>query len=324
MFRPKFLSLLIFFLFIIFFVCDNVNSIIPDDSSNDNQPAEYRTVFGSILVSLIQPQGNSAGYTSVLGKAFDGPSPDGVIWEEAVRSGNCRLLTPRVPFCNNPCDANTICVEDDKCQAYPSAIDMGTVTVTGLLTRTGDSSFSMDPVNFNYQPTGGVIITYPPFSEGDEVNVIATGASGVPAFTISARGIAPLKLLNDSIVLEEGKPVQLKWTPPAQTGNTTIHVMVDVSHHGGTKGKIECECEDSGSLEISDRLIDGLLALGVSGFPKLEITRKAEGSTDPATVDLVLESKVTKELHIPGLISCNCDEDCPDGQTCQPDLKCGE
>ena len=324
MFRSKFLGLLISFLFIILAVCDDANNNNPVDTGNDSQSEKDRTVFGVILVSLVPSQGNSIGYTSVLGKVFDGPTPEGVIWKEVARSGNCRLLTPSVPFCNNPCDANAICVEDDSCQAYPSAIDMGTVTVKGLLIRSGETSFSMDPILHGYQPTGGVIVEYPPFSEGDEITASATGSSNVPVFAISARGIAQLEVTNDSIVLEEGKPIVLRWRPPAETGNTTIHVKVDVSHHGGTKGLIEGECEDNGSLEISADLIDGLLDLGVSGFPKLEITRRTKGSTDPASVDLILESKITKELHIPGLISCNCNEDCPEGQTCQQDLKCGE
>ena len=306
-------------LFIMFSVCDDVGTV--GENGND-QPTNQRTVFGTILITLVPANDNSGAYTSVLGSVNDGPTPEGVVWEEAAKNGDCKLLTPRIPFCSNPCDPGAICVENDSCQTYPTAIDMGTVTVTGLLINSGNKSFSMDPINHSYQPSGGVIVAYPPFSEGTMVTIVASGTSFVPACTASTKGITPLELLNDSIVLEKGKPIHLQWTPPAQTTSSTIHVLVDINTHGSSKGKIVAETIDDGSLEISSSLIDKLIDLGVSGFPKLEVTRKATGSTDPASVDLILESRVYKELHIPGLISCENDGDCPSGQTCQPDLKC--
>jgi hypothetical protein len=39
-------------------------------------------------------------------------------------------------------------------------------------------------------------------------------------------------------------------------------------------------------------------------------------------VDLVVSSDVERALEIPGLTSCNGDEDCPDGRKCRTDLKC--
>ncbi|MGD9201628.1 MAG: hypothetical protein PVI26_08710, partial [Chitinispirillia bacterium] len=87
MFKTKFSILLLPFIFFLFTVCDNADNTNFVDSGNNNRPAEDRNVFGSILVSLVTQQDNSTGYTSVLGKAFNGPTPEGVIWEEIGSSG---------------------------------------------------------------------------------------------------------------------------------------------------------------------------------------------------------------------------------------------
>jgi hypothetical protein len=246
----------------------------------------------------------------------DGPTPSPIIWEEKASAGGCKLLVPRVPSCPEPCGGGAACVEDDSCQPYPSAIAVGTVTVQGLKTKEGATSFSMDPVGGNYQPTG-VLFEYPPFSEGAAVTVTAPGNSTSPAISLTGKGISPLKVSDDSIWLETGKPVTLRWTPPAITGNTVIFVRVDISHHGGTAGVIESECPDNGSLTIPASLVDALKALGYFGFPKIEISRKAVAKDAATNVELVIESKITKYVYIPGLISCNGDEDCPGGQTCE-------
>ena len=105
-------------------------------------------------------------------------------------------------------------------------------------------------------------------------------------------------------------------------GKSAISVRVDISHHGGIKGAIECEGPDNGSLEIAATLVDKLKALGVSGFPKIDISRKATGTHPDVHVDLTIESTVEKSLTIPGIISCTGDDECPTGQTCKQDLKC--
>jgi hypothetical protein len=98
--------------------------------------------------------------------------------------------------------------------------------------------------------------------------------------------------------------------------------VINLSYHGGTKGKIECDCEDNGSLVIPASLLDQLKALGISGFPKIEIARRSIGTNAAAHADIVIESKVIKMLKVPGLVSCNGDEECPSGQSCQGDLRC--
>jgi len=183
----------------------------------------------------------------------------------------------------------------------------------------------MRAVAGNSQPPAETLLVYPAFAEGSPVTLIAAGTSSVPAFSMQARGIAPLELLNPSIELVDGRSVTLTWVAAAQPTRSAIQVSLDISHHGGTSGKIECVSEDSGRLELPALLLDVLKALGVSGFPTIVVTRSARAVTgmDVGQIELVLRSRVEREVTIPGLVSCEDDLDCPDEQTCLPDLRCG-
>ena len=93
-------------------------------------------------------------------------------------------------------------------------------------------------------------------------------------------------------------------------------------HTGRAEGLVADE--QTGALELSGGMLDDLKALGVSGWPIIVFSRTSLGTTDPAVeVDLIIESSVTRDVQIPGVISCNTDADCPDGQTCQFDFQCG-
>ncbi|WP_438028613.1 hypothetical protein [Sorangium sp. So ce233] len=263
------------------------------------------------------------GTTAVLGKIYDGTTPSQIIWELAAEEGSCRLLTPRVPFCNQPCGGSAVCVEDDTCQAYPAAHSAGDVTVLGLNLESGEASFVMKPTANNYQPPAGVKLGYPPADEGQTVRLEASG-DYFSAFTVESKGVSPLGLLSDTIHLAPDQDVQLAWAPPGQAGISEIHVKLDISHHGGTKGMIECSAEDTGSLDLPASLVTQLLDLGVAGFPTIIVTRRAVGSTTipQGRVDLVISSQIERSVVIAGLTSCNDSSQCPEGQTCQPDLTC--
>jgi hypothetical protein len=253
----------------------------------------------------------------VLGKVYDGPTPDTIIWEKPQVDGACTLTTPRVPFCSTPCGGSAACVEDDTCLAYPTARGVGNVTVSGL-----GATFTMMPIANTYQPPAGVTLAYPPFSEGDAVSFSAAG-DYFPVFSLTSQGIAPLALTSTSLLLKSGTPLALAWTPGA-AGNATIHVKLDISHHGGTKGQIECDGADNGSLTVSAALITKLVGLGVAGYPSVIVTRHAVGSTviSAGSVDLEIASVVEQSVSVDGLTSCTDDAGCPTGETCQTDLSC--
>lgn len=287
------------------------------------------TLVGTFQVKLVAPVPATPdteavpGFTTVFGKVYDGPTPSTLIWDEAQAQGECRLLTPRVPFCNTPCGGSAACVADDTCQPYPTAHGVGTVTVTGLHDASGPVVLEMRPVANNYQNPAGVELPYPSFAEGEVLQLSAAGGD-YPPFQVQARGIAPFALTTTNFNLVAGQPLTLSWTPAADPNASQIVVKLDISHHGGTKGKIECVAQDDGALELPASMVGALLNLGVAGFPSVIVTRRAVGSVTIATgrIDLAVSAEDERAVTIDGLVSCTDDSECDNGQTCQPDLTC--
>jgi hypothetical protein len=276
-------------------------------------------LVGSFQLKLTPASDLGPATTSIVGRISDGPTPITTIWEEGEVNGDCRLSTPRVPFCSTPCGGSAACVEDDTCLAYPTPHSAGAVTVTGVKAADG-TPLVLSPTNNNYQAI--TPLAYPPFAEGDAVAFAAAGEY-FPAFTLTSKGIAPLALTSSELALKGGQGLALAWTKGSES-SAKIHVKLDISHHGGSKGQIECDTADSGALTIAAPLITKLLNLGVAGFPTVIVTRHVIGSTviPPGRVELEISSTVEQAVTIDGLNSCTDKADCPDGQDCQNDLTC--
>lgn len=297
-------------------------SCMENSTGGDKPPAGASNTSGYFRILLNEKSEFSQGQPTVEGRVFSGVSPSTLLWIEKASSGGCALYEPKAPFCDPGCGSGALCVSDGVCQSFARPIEVGKVTMTGAKTKSGATSFTMDPTNKAYQPPAGVNLEYLPFAEGDEVKIEAAGDTALGSFSVSAKAIARLSVLNDTIVLADGQPIRLRWTPPGDDVGSTISVLMDISHHGGSKGKIECETEDDGSLDMAASLLDALKALGISGWPQIEITRKSVSTNPQVHVDLEIKSPIARILGIPGLISCTGDEDCPTGKTCQPDLQC--
>jgi hypothetical protein len=280
--------------------------------------ADASQLVGTFQVKLRGTSGDASAGTAVVGRVYDGPTPDTIIWENPEVDGACTLTTPRVPFCSAPCGGSAACIEDDTCLSYPTARSVGNVTVTGL----GDAPFTMTPIANTYQPPAGVTLAFPPFAEGAPLTFSAAG-DYFPAFSLTGKGIAPLVLTTTTLALKSGVALPLTWIPGAP-GNSTIHVKLDISHHGGSKGQIVCDSDDSGSLTVTAALITKLVSLGVAGYPSVIVTRRALGSSVIAAgrVDLEIASVVEQSVSVEGLTSCTNDTDCPSGESCQVDLSC--
>lgn len=294
------------------------------DEGGHAQGGSSGELVGAFQITMKAPEGEAA-LTAVSGKLYDGPSPENIVWEVESTAEGCVLSTPRVPYCSPACEGGSVCVENDQCQAYPTAYSAGVVTLTGLATEAGDTSFEMSPIANTYQAPAGTVLAYPPFAEGDPVTLNAAG-DYFAAFSLEARGIAPIALTTDEAIPIDGETgAVLAWTPPDDSSLATVRIKLDISHHGGSTGKIECEVDDDGDFTIPPAMVGDLLALGASGYPTVVVSRVAVGAGEIETgrVELVITSSVERAVAIEGLVSCTDDVDCPDGQTCQVDLSCG-
>jgi len=169
------------------------------------------------------------------------------------------------------------------------------------------------------------VITYPGFAEGDVLELTADGSEFTGAFRIVASGVSELALSGAAtLTLTSGQPLALAWDGATDPTASVVHVKLDISHHGGSKGMIECDVPDTGALSIEAALADQLVALGVAGFPTIIATRSSIGHTNVADghVDLIVSSKVEVPIAIPGLESCTETSECTPPKTCQPDLTC--
>lgn len=301
-----------------------------DAAANEHGAARGRFVI--TLVAEVPASGDlpaTPAYASLLGTVYDGPPLAPTPWVVTEEEGDCRLLEPTRPLCDPPCRASEVCVADGMCAAHPDTLDVGTVTVRGLRAQDGADVIELRPLTPSdaYQLPGSVRLEYPPFAEGDRVTLEADGGALAP-FSMSAPGIAPLALIGEGdIDFSAETATELRWTPPAEAGRSRVRVNVDISHHGGQKGEIECETDDDGALTIPQPLGARLIELGVAGYPGLQIAREALGEAPGRVgrIELVLSSPVNRELQIPGLVSCDepGEQDvCSEGQLCRQDRRC--
>ncbi len=284
-------------------------------------------LVGRFNVDLVAPVAatGSVGYTALIGVIYDKPQPEAVIWDPVNSDGACTLLTPRVPFCASPCGGSAVCVANDVCEPYATKQVVGTIHVRGLLASSGAATeFDLAPIAGNYQVPGDVRLAYPGFADGAAITLQAAGSDFTGRFTLAGTGIAPLELTSVDPALAREQAVALTWTAAATGATSEIAVQLDISHHGGSNGKIVCRAPDTGALTLSAPLMTQLLDLGAAGFPTIIVGRTATTSAviSAGRVDLVLSSTIERPVTVPGIQSCIESDDCPPGQTCQTDLTC--
>ncbi len=290
--------------------------------SSGSGPSGSTELVGSFQVQVVAPEGDVAGSTTVLGKVNDGPSPGTIKWTVGKQEGDCKLEIPAAPFCDGGCGAGA-CVDDGKCQAYPVGKTVGEVTLKGVNLSEGGSDLVLREIAKAYQPPAGTTFAYPSFAEGDAITVTAAGGD-YAGFELKTTGIAPVTFTSTDFEVDVDKALELKWSPAAAPTASKVTIKLDISHHGGTRGQITCETNDSGAVTISAALMTELIGLGVAGFPSVILTRSAIGSAqiEAGRVQLVVSSKVERFVDVVGVESCNGDEDCSEGKTCQGDLTC--
>lgn len=297
---------------------DTLHNDDPSDTTENPGQNPKVEAFGTFLVQLIpnNPETQTPAHTDVYGTVYDGPSPPEYVFVEKMTLGPCKLLKVETPQCIPDCGLGAKCIATDNCMPEPDKIDIGIVTLNGLKYNGINMPFTMEANRKLKYLMPQVQLDYPPVQENDTITLSATGSESIPPFTLKVRGIAPLVVLSDSLLLADGQPITVQWLPPPVSGVSTITVRINISYHGGTKGEIQCQCEDNGSVTIPGVMLDELKSYGIAGWPVVDITRKSSAVDENTGVQLVVETTVTRLLMIPGLQSCNGQGECPAGQEC--------
>jgi hypothetical protein len=239
--------------------------------------------------------------------------------------GGCKIIQPplAVPPCSPECQTSTQICTATGCKPRPAGQDVGTVTIDGLKAP-GTLNKSPDHVYTN--PSW----PHPGFDEGATLVLRASGAGNNPAFSVRGWGVGPLVVPADKLPVENGKPATLTWTPPTRQGPTRMLISLSINRHGSVDTSLECEVPDTGSFTIDAAAITEVFKYGVSGFPSVDMKRQ---SADTATLragclEFNVVASASREIAVPGVISCVGEPEpgqpdpCPPGQTCGEDLRC--
>ncbi len=250
------------------------------------------------------------GSSIVDGTVEDATLPLSVLEEVAAEAG-CRLMKRNNPFCDPPCAADETCDHDGQCIPYPEAVDLGTVTVSGL-----SAPVSMEPVmpGYSYFET---TLPHPAF-EPMSLITLKTSGGALDPFTLHGVGVDPLEVAGESWVVEEGQPLAVAWTPPAGESRSTVDLRLNIDQHGLSPVTLWCALDDSGTGEVPAALVAALFGAGVSGYPSGSLGRRTADSiaVGGGCVDLIVASPRILDVDVAGYIPCDGEEDCPDELDC--------
>jgi hypothetical protein len=262
--------------------------------------------LGNFTISLNPAVEDEPAYTSIFGKVYGGPYPTDVIETVIASDANCTVYKYSLHACFDPsCTGEQTCVAENVCEAKPSPVSVGDVSIVGV----GDSSLKLSATNLNYQYP--LDVPYPGISEGEPITLTGSGGA-FAAFTISAEGVAPIATSESSYLIANDQPLTLTWTPGAASVDAEVTATLNISKHGGSAGYMQCTTTDSGTLTIAADVLKALVGLGVAGFPELLLKRSTRGEATVAagTIALDVEAVAKPPLNIEGYCSCFNDSDC--------------
>jgi hypothetical protein len=247
-------------------------------------------------------------YAAITGEVADGVVPLTVL-QPVQTVGDCTMMQKDNPLCDPACAGGELCDHDGTCVPYPATLDVGTLSVSGLLV---DASLTPNVVG-QYAKTD---VPFPLFAPGAAITLSATGGELAP-FTLSAWGVADLVVATDPpLTLASGQPLTVTWTPSAGPGR--IHMALNVDQHGNSPVTLVCTVADTGAATVPAELVTALLDFGVSGFASFDLYRRTVDSVTlaPGCVELRVFSYAQGKLVVAGHTACTKDGDCPSGQTC--------
>jgi hypothetical protein len=261
---------------------------------------------GNFAIVLNPAVEDASAYTSIAGKVYSASYPTEITETVIASDSNCKVYKYSLQGCFEPeCTGDEVCVAKNVCEARPSLVSVGDVSVDGV----GPSPLKLTATNNDYQYP--LNLPYPGVTEGQPVTL--TGTGGVfSAFTVSAKGVAPLVLSNSSYLISKNQPLALNWTPGAASVGAEVTVTLNISKHGGSAGYMQCKTTDSGSLTIAADVLQKLVDLGTAGFPELIVRRSTHGEATVNTgkISLDVEAEAKPALNIEGQCSCFNNSDC--------------
>jgi hypothetical protein len=268
-------------------------------------------IYGAFVATLFSEP--PPAYTKLIGQIYNGPQPPSQVLKLDSQEGGCQLLVPKASFCMGGCTGG-VCIDENTCMPYPALVGVGTAHVTGF---TGGELTLTEPMNKTYQPTP--TLPADACSEGGAIEV------HTDKFNLQGKCVASLELTakaTDKIPVKTGMPVKVLWKAAGQADISRVEIHLDIAHHGGKKGEINCDVPDTGSFDIPATLTTKLVSLGLAGFPTIDVRRvsTAVAANEPY-ITLQIDSRISRDVDT-GVVSCGDTMPCPAGQTCQPDLTC--
>ncbi len=279
-------------------------------ASPTDADAAPRVSYGAIVVELKDI------FTSFLATFFDAaPLPLALDTRQTV--GDCVLRVPRTVTCPAACATDTTCVGVGVCAPVPRATDIGTLHVEGL----GATAVDLETTS-PQAPSYQIVPTLPPAACAEGAVVKAGGAT----FSASTTCITDLVVTSHvPLPVTTGQAMHVAWTPPAQTSAARVQLELEISHHGGFRGQINCDVADTGAFDIPAALVSALVDLGRAGYPTIKLARVSSATAPEAPgVSLTIASRVQLDVDT-GVISCGADESppCATGTVCRTDYTCG-
>jgi hypothetical protein len=270
-------------------------------------------LYGTFLISILDEP--PPPYTKFAGQVLDGFKTQQPVLKLDSQEGACQLFVPKNPFCMGGCTAGGVCIDENNCEPARGTVDVGIAHVTGF--KGGEITISPTKPANSYQPSPTL-----PARACDEGGALEVRTD---KFTLQGKCVAPLELMTqpmEKVLVKTGTPVKVVWTAPGQAGISRVVIHLDIAHHGGKKGEINCDVPDTGSFEMPLMLTNKLVSLGLAGFPTIDVKRiHTSVAPNEPNVKIEVTSDVSRDVDT-GVVSCMDSTMCPPGQMCDRDLTC--
>ncbi len=124
-------------------------------------------------------------------------------------------------------------------------------------------------------------------------------------------------------VVVGGQPFSVSWDAPATEVATEVVVELRIDQHGTTPASVVCRFADEGAGEVPASVIDGLMDLGVTGFPTGSVVRRTadHAPLGEGCIDFVASATLLAHVSISGYTPCRNDAECPKGLECNEALE---